>query len=430
VEVSATTSALPLVSEHTSHFFYCSVIKGDSMKLRKRRNQYVARIRTWNGYKEKEIAIPLRTDKKDIALINMTEIKALEQDIKKGVILPIQFKEYFKWLNDDRTSKLVLLSVEVAKNQFVEAHSVNIAESSMKRIIVSLNNALRIWGKSTAIRDINIEHIENFKKAFKGKHSPFGINLNLRNIKTFLNWCCDRDLIKKVPKIVMMKQPTFNPKYITEKQFRSLMQLDSVNDCYKDSFSLLLSTGMRRSEMICGELIGNMLIVSAEISKSRIERQITLTDNQIGIIAQVHTARDKHMSKGSSLITFKDKFTKVFKDACEKIGIVIRDAEGVIVKGKRINLHCLRHTFAVVQWIVSSDIYEVKNLLGHTSVKTTEKYARFNVERLANDFPSAYQIRLKVEKVRGNVFRDTLIRDTDKEIGDLSKGRLLPMSDC
>ena len=52
--------------------------------------------------------------------------------------------------------------------------------------------------------------------------------------------------------------------------------------------------------------------------------------------------------------------------------------------------------------LLSNDIYEVKNLLGHTSVTTTERYAQFNLDRLAQDFPSAYQVRLEVEKVRKN----------------------------
>ena len=47
--------------------------------------------------------------------------------------------------------------------------------------------------------------------------------------------------------------------------------------------------------------------------------------------------------------------------------------------------------------------------MGHTSVKTTEKYAQFNIDRLAQDFPSAYQIRLEVEKVRENAVSTQLI---------------------
>ena len=38
-------------------------------------------------------------------------------------------------------------------------------------------------------------------------------------------------------------------------------------------------------------------------------------------------------------------------------------------------------------------------MLGHASVKTTEKYAQFNLDRLAQDFPTAYKIRLEVEKI-------------------------------
>ena len=93
-------------------------------------------------------------------------------------------------------------------------------------------------------------------------------------------------------------------------------------------------------------------------------------------------------------------------------------------------LHCLRHTFAVMSWIVSNDIYEVKNKLGHSSVKTTEKYARFNVDRLAQDFPSAYQVRLEVEKVRKNGMYTPLINTPLKEIGESSSKDSSIVADC
>ena len=41
--------------------------------------QYAVKILKWNGYKQEHIAlIPLRTDKKDIALIHLTEVKKVE----------------------------------------------------------------------------------------------------------------------------------------------------------------------------------------------------------------------------------------------------------------------------------------------------------------------------------------------------------------
>ena len=61
---------------------------------------------------------------------------------------------------------------------------------------------------------------------------------------------------------------------------------------------------------------------------------------------------------------------------------------GLKVYNTKYHLHCLRHTFAVRRYLQTRDIYLVKNELGHESVTTTEKYAKFSLRRLENDFPS------------------------------------------
>ena len=40
-----------------------------------------------------------------------------------------------------------------------------------------------------------------------------------------------------------------------------------------------------------------------------------------------------------------------------------------------------------MRYLETRDIYQVSKELGHTSVKITEKYAQFNLRRLAQDFP-------------------------------------------
>ena len=370
--------------------------------LIKHGNQYCSKIQKWNGVKQIATKIPLRTNQKDVAVVRHHKVEQAEKHIKEGIIKKHQFNGYFEWLNDEGTSKLEQLSLGEAFKQFVDCHRVNVSEGSIKRIIVSLNNACKVWKNNTPIAHINIEHIESFKKAFKGIHTPNGINLNHRNIKTFLRWCYDRNIIKSVPKIRMLREPKKPPKYISEDAMQKIFNLDSVSEFMQRAFWVYLTTGCRRSEIIEGTLSGSILIVPASLSKSRIEREITLDNIQVEIVKEIHIARDTHLLKGSQLVTFKNKFTKAFKMACLEIGIDTDDTkEGC--------LHCLRHTYAVMQWITSNDIYEVKKLLGHTSVKTTEKYAQFNLDRLAQDFPSAYQIRLEVEKVRNNGVNTPLI---------------------
>ena len=63
----------------------------------------------------------------------------------------------------------------------------------------------------------------------------------------------------------------------------------------------------------------------------------------------------------------------------------MREVDG---QDTKYHLHCLRHTFAVRRYLQTRDIYLVKNELGHESVTTTEKYAKFSLRRLESDFPS------------------------------------------
>jgi integrase/recombinase XerD len=76
-----------------------------------------------------------------------------------------------------------------------------------------------------------------------------------------------------------------------------------------------------------------------------------------------------------------DYASKCFKDACRSLGI-----------DKAIHFHSLRHSFAsnLVQKGVS--LYVVKELLGHSSISTTEVYSHLNVESL----------REAVKKLDGN----------------------------
>ena len=358
--------------------------------LLKKGNQYIVQIRKWNGRTQELIAyIPLRTNNKLEAVIRLTEVKKSEKYIKQGVILKHQFIDFFPWLNDKGVSELKPLTLEESIEMFTQSYKINIAESSMKRIKVSLNRAVDIWKSNTPISIITEEHIEEFKKAYIGIHSNVGINLNLRNIKTFIRWCFEKKYLNQLPKIRMVKCEKGKPKYISEHQFNAIMNLTSINRFYKKLFYIYHSTGCRRSEIIEGILNKNTLIIPAHISKSRIEKEISIDDNQRVIIQEIQKERDRYLDRNLTLESFKGNISKQFKKACKELNL-------------NFNLHCLRHTYAVRQWIITNDIYEVKKLMGHTSVTTTEIYANFSLNRLKEDFPSDYSLRLEIDKIRKN----------------------------
>ena len=93
---------------------------------------------------------------------------------------------------------------------------------------------------------------------------------------------------------------------------------------------------------------------------------------------------------GSKLLTPDDHISKMFKKALRSIGA-----------DESKHFHSLRHTFAVRRLIQGTSIYDLKLLMGHKSVTTTEVYCNMNLKRVAQDFPtivSSYVNEAKIGK--------------------------------
>ena len=94
-----------------------------------------------------------------------------------------------------------------------------------------------------------------------------------------------------------------------------------------------------------------------------------------------------------------NRYGKEFKKACRAVG----------VKGK--TLHNLRDTYAVRRWAITGDIKMVSDEIGHSSVVMTEKYAKCNLRRLEDDFPSlADRIALRLVPPTEDVYSKNLLQ--------------------
>ncbi|MBU0473123.1 MAG: tyrosine-type recombinase/integrase [Bacteroidetes bacterium] len=209
-----------------------------------------------------------------------------------------------------------------------------------------------------------------------------GYRVYYRNLKTAFNKGVDWGYISVNPflKIKLPKKQKNHPEFITKKGLDEILKNIDVK-VVRDVSSLGFFTGCRIGELInlrwSSVNLAERFIVIGDDSfktKTREQRTIPLCDDAIDILI---AARGKVVkldgfvfNKRGSAYT-ADYISKRFKRACRKAKV----SEGI-------HFHSLRHSFAsnLAQREVS--LYKIKELLGHSSITTTEIYAHLNIDGL------------------------------------------------
>ncbi len=351
--------------------------------LRKLKDKYYVRLRQWNGIKQDEKLIPLKTTNRTEALERQIIVNRYEKDLKNGIEIE------FPWMNEKNETKIVRYTLELAiKDYVVIRSSQNLRPKTIEQNVLALKHFSNLVGEKYPVDDIGIQFIDNFIKHCQNYHSITTINMNLRAIKTFFHWLNEHNRIKTFPRIKQLLVNKSLPIYLTDYEFNGIMDLSNLDNNYKQMFKFYRDTGCRLSEPFYARIDGKWMCIDANRSKTHTQREIHLNEEQLNILRQLQsTTFNEHSIKYIS---------KVFKKACISLNI---DK----------HFHCLRHTFAVRRYLETRDIYLVKNEMGHASVTTTEIYAKFSLRKLKYDFPSLVKTPVDIPY---NPIRDTDIRDT------------------
>ena len=339
--------------------------------FKKRRDVWYARIRMVKDGKKIEKQIPLRTKSKITARERLELINRDEKLIRRG----LEFS--FPWLNNEGINKIIRLTISEAVKQWLKQRSSEgIRQSTIKRNIYSIESFMSHIGATMPLSKVSTCMIDSYRTyCIHKKMKPNGININLRAIKTFFNWCVKRELIEKNLFVDMVSKPKELPLYIPDRLFNELMQLEWLDNNYKTAFSFYRDTGCRRSEPFLGELHGEWLLIGGYETKQRMDKELSLSHINLERITEMRTFLESY---SGTLDSWIGNLSKTFLKA-------MRAVDG---QDTKYHLHCLRHTFAVRRYLQTRDIYRVKQELGHASVVTTELYTKFSLRRLESDFPS------------------------------------------
>lgn len=231
--------------------------------------------------------------------------------------------------------------------------------------------------KGTPINVITNLDIEKFKalKAREGLSNK-SINNYLAVLRKLLVTAEDWNLLEKVPKIKLLKVMPCKTDYLSFKECDELTS--SADGIWRDMILFVIKTGLRFGEMVAlkwedidfknGQVIVRHSIVidiPQDSTKSNKIRYVPIIEEVklMLIERKKKTAKEYVFCQNDGHFLKRERCRRQLLKICERAGI------------RRIGWHTLRHTFASHLAEKGISPIAIKELLGHSDIKTTMRYA-------------------------------------------------------
>ena len=298
--------------------------------------------------------------KSDKYLIKKGELSFEEKSITKTNFGAIKQK-YLKYLEACSKSELTIIKYTGEVNKFL-----NYFQENNKDFI-----------------DLDLDYLNSYLIKTRRERN-LSVNSYSRIviiIRSFLRYLYENEIIKVdfLNKITIPKTVTKEMDYLSDSDIKKVeYYLSSRKENYRGEnlrdrlvFCLGLYCGLRKSEI--RNLDWNNVNFDEDIlkilnSKGGKDRKVKFGDKVKNILAEYRKISDKYIGA-----VVRGNFGKrISQCSLQKIIARIYRQSGIYRKG--LTLHSLRHTYAVKQVEKGTDMHTIKNLLGHSSLATTDKY--------------------------------------------------------
>jgi len=244
-----------------------------------------------------------------------------------------------------------------------------------------------------ALEQLTAKHVRQFvedvskRPGLKGSEHLHSATISKYaiNVKTFLAWCSrdeefeDSVSVKVVNHIALPRIEQQVIERFTPEQLQALLratdkQLYDVRD--KAIVSVLIDTGIRAAEL-CGLVLKCVWLDSDDsyirvLGKGRKEREVPL-GRAARIALRRYITRYRHPKNEAEQHVFIARGGKPLT-VHGLLQVIEQLGERTRIRDVRVSPHTFRHTFAVQFLLNGGDIYKLSRLMGHTSVKITERY--------------------------------------------------------
>lgn len=235
----------------------------------------------------------------------------------------------------------------------------------------------------------------------KQKKSAATVNRFIAAVRTLFAYAKKLNYIEKNPSLEMktVKLPKRVPNFMTTSEVNEL-----CNEPVKDEllwasrdhaiFLMLYSSGCRASELVGLKLSdfmdgGRSAVVTGKGNK---QRKVYFAQEARKALAEYLADRKKILAENHIEKQPVQLFINQKGGALTTGGLryILNRYSGVEGTNHHINPHAFRHTFATTMLGNGADVRMVQEMLGHSSISTTQRYTHITTEKLIETYNKAH----------------------------------------
>ncbi len=252
------------------------------------------------------------------------------------------------------------------------------------------------------LSDVNYSQIRSWiVEMVNQKVSNRTINRKISSLKTFYKFLVKTKQLKETPllghqalKVSKRVQVPFSEKEINEviNNLTSNDDFESVRN--KLIVELLYSTGMRRAELIEVEMhaINFSNSTLKVLGKRNKERYIPLL-NSVQQTLKIYLGKRKEIVSNNEKLFITKKGNKIYPNLVYRI---INEYFSCVSSKVKKSPHVIRHSFATHLLNEGADLNSVKELLGHSSLASTQIYTHSSLNELKKVYNQAHPRSTKI----------------------------------